>query len=137
MKKMAIVVSVLLALAMFAGCDATVQMDVGTESTTSTVINAQSDVEVESETTTTVAEWQQFFIDYEAWVDDYIAFMEKYQANPTDVTLLADYSELVAELAEWESKTGEFEASLEGTDDALTYMNELTRITEKLNAALA
>ncbi len=80
-------------------------------------------------------EWRQFLKDYENWVDDYIAIVKKYKDNPTDMSILSDYTETVADLAEWSSRADEIELELEDTEAALEYSQELLRIAAKLAEA--
>lgn len=75
--------------------------------------------------------WREFLKDYEAWVDDYIAFMNKYNANPADLTLLADYATMMSEYAEWADKVDKMDDNLSDTE-ALEYAAELSRIATKL-----
>lgn len=81
------------------------------------------------------AKWKQFLKDYEAWVDDYIAIVKKYKNNPTDMSILSDYTEMVSEMAEWSEKADEIELELEDTDEALEYSKEVLRIAGKLAEA--
>lgn len=81
------------------------------------------------------AEWRQFIKDYEAWVDEYIELLEKYTDDPTDMSILADYTEMLGEMAEWTEKADELELELEDTDEALEFSTELLRIAEKLSKA--
>ena len=83
------------------------------------------------ETTENSYDWRQFLKDYEAWVDDYITFMDKYNANPTDLTLLSDYSKMMTEYAEWSTKVDEMDDDLSDSE-AIEYATELSRIAAKL-----
>lgn len=84
--------------------------------------------------TTAEAEWKKFLKDYENWVDDYIALLAKYQADPTDTSILSDYTEMAAELTEWTGKTEEVADELANDPDALAeYTAELSRIAAKLS----
>lgn len=80
-------------------------------------------------------EWRQFLKDYEAWVDDYIAIVKKYKDNPTDMSILTDYTNMVSEMADWAERADEIELELEDTDAALEYSSELLRIAAKLAEA--
>lgn len=83
-------------------------------------------------------DWKTFLDEYEAWVDDYIALVEKYAANPTDTTILTDYTKMAQEMLEWAEKVGEIEIELEDDPAALAeYVKELARISNKLNEAVA
>ena len=77
-------------------------------------------------------EWRKFLKEYEDWVDDYVAMMKKYKENPTDMSILSDYTEMVSEMADWTSKADEIELSIVDTNDALEYSSELLRIAGKL-----
>lgn len=77
-------------------------------------------------------EWRKFLSDYEAWVDEYIVFMNKYKANPMDLSLLSDYMKLTAELAEWSEDASKLEEDLT-TAELLEYQQTLLRITNKLS----
>ena len=81
------------------------------------------------------AEWKQFLKDYEAWVDDYIAIVKKYKENPTDMSILSDYTEMISEMTEWTERADEIELELEDTDAALEYSKEILRIAGKLAEA--
>ena len=92
--------------------------------------------ETENDTTTgDDAEWKQFLKDYEAWVDDYIAIVKKYKDNPSDMTILSDYTEMVSEMADWTERADEIELELEDTSAAIEYSAELLRIAGKLAEA--
>ena len=82
----------------------------------------------------TTVEWKQFLKDYEAWVDSYIALMAKYEKNPTDITILADYTASVLKLAEWAEKAEAMEDALDDDPAALKeYLAMLARIVTKLS----
>lgn len=81
------------------------------------------------------AEWKQFLKDYEAWVDDYIEIVKKYKDNPSDMSILSDYTEMVSEMADWSERADEIELELEDTSAALEYSAELLRIAGKLAEA--
>ena len=86
------------------------------------------------QTSESKVEWADFLKEYEAWVDEYIAFMEKYKANPTDLSLMADYIDMMSKMAEWAEKAEDIEDELSG-DDLRVYMDTMTRILQKLASA--
>lgn len=115
--------------------DVTADTVVSSEGTLSTVDDSES----KSATTSKVSnddEWREFLADYEDWVDDYIVLLEKYEANPTDMSILTEYTEMAAEVSEWANKADEIEESLDA-EDLAEYTSTLTRIIEKLNNSLA
>ncbi len=82
------------------------------------------------------AEWKQFLEDYEAWVDDYIEIVKKYKENPTDISILSDYTEMVSDMADWSERANEVQKELENSPTAtVEYAAELARIAAKLAEA--
>lgn len=106
-----------------------------TSSTTEGKTDDKNETSIPDNTASLNEEWRQFLKDYEKWVDDYIAIVKKYKDNPTDMSILSDYTEMVADLAEWSSRADEIELELEDTDAALEYSQELLRIAAKLAEA--
>ena len=98
-------------------------------------VDETTSYETENDTTTDDAEWKQFLKDYEAWVDDYIEIVKKYKDNPSDTTILSDYTEMVSEMADWTEQADEIELELEDTSAAIEYSAELLRIAGKLAEA--
>jgi len=80
--------------------------------------------------------WREFLASYEEWVDDYNAFMTKYVNNPADLTLLADYANMIAKTAEWSEDAGEWEEDLSGAELA-EFTQEYLRIMGKMMAGIA
>ena len=44
---------------------------------------------------------------YEKFMDKYIALLKKYKANPTDASILTDYTSMVTEAQDWATKTAD------------------------------
>lgn len=88
-------------------------------------------------TKTDTGGWRQFLKDYEAFVDDYIAFMKKYQANPTDMTLLSDYADMMTRVSEWSENADEFSDELNDPSELAEYAKEYVRILTKMTTSLA
>jgi len=79
-------------------------------------------------------DWKEFLRLYEEWMDKYIELLEKYNANPTDLTILNDYLEMMIELAEWAEMAEQVEVDLANDPNALKeYLETLTRIILKLS----
>ncbi len=77
-------------------------------------------------------EFKEAMDSYEAFYDEYCDFMKKYAENSTDLKLIAEYADMVSELAEMDKK---FQAWDEGemNDAELKYYLEVnTRVTQKL-----
>jgi len=72
------------------------------------------------------SECEQFISDYEDFADSYIAVMEKVQADPTDESVLKEYTEMM-------NKATEIQASTATCDDeeSIERINEISaRITD-------
>ena len=46
-----------------------------------------------------------FLKNYEKFIDKYIVVLKKYKENPSDATIMTEYSELAAEAVRWAGKT--------------------------------
>ena len=128
MKKiLLIMLSTLFMLSMTACFENTESKTEESKSSNETVSEENADISSSDDTG-----WRQFLKDYEAWVDDYIAMVKKYQSNPTDMSILSDYTEMMSELTNWAKRADEIEIELEDTDAAIEYSQELLRIAGKL-----
>lgn len=87
-------------------------------------------------TSTASGGWRQFLKDYEEFVDDYITFMKKYQANPTDTSLMVDYIDMMTKVSEWSENLDEFGDELNDSAELAEYTKEYMRILAKLNTGL-
>ena len=91
-----------------------------------------SEANTEAAVTEGLNEWEQFLVDYEAWVDEYIEVVKKYKENPTDATILTEYSTMVNELSDWTERAENLETEL--TDEEIVeYSEKLADITNKLS----
>lgn len=80
---------------------------------------------------TASTEWKKAMDDYEKFVDNYVSFMKKYNANPTDLSLLTEYASM-AEKAETASDSiSKVQSDLSGSDLA-EFTTRYTKITAKL-----
>ncbi len=116
--------------------------DLGVESEETQAEDVESEKEEskpaeESKDSESNTEWRQFLKDYEKWVDDYVSFMKRYNANPSDLSLLSEYSKMLADMAEWTEKADKIELELEDTSESLEFSAELLRIAAKLAEATA
>ena len=91
--------------------------------------------ETSSSTSTNSSEWKQFLGDYEKWVDSYVEVMKKYKDNPTDTSILEDYTKMATEITEWTTKAEKVQLELENDSEATKeYLETLSRIVEKFSS---
>ena len=60
---------------------------------------------------------------YESYVDDYIAIIKKQKADPSDMSIMTEYQELMTKGTEWSTKLGEKATEL--SPDQLTRMQKI------------
>lgn len=85
---------------------------------------------------TQVSEWERFIADYNDWADDYISIVNQYKANPSDTTILAEYTEMVNQVSEWSTRADALTEELKNSpEDAAKYAAELLKIANKLAEA--
>ena len=92
-----------------------------------------------SETTTTETEevteeasssdCDQFLKDYESFADSYIAIVEKMKANPTDMSVMTEYTSMMTKLTEMQS------GGQDCTDPE--YVTKMSEIAMKITNAAA
>ncbi len=93
------------------------------ESTESTVSDAGVDPEL-----------KEFLDSYEAFVDEYIEFMNKYNDAGTNdvVSMLNDYTEYMKKLADFSEKAQQYDQNTMSTADLSYYLDVTNRINQKL-----
>lgn len=69
---------------------------------------------------------------YEAFVDEYVAFMEKYNNNPSDIGLIADYASYMRKYADFAKKFEQWENEDLNDDELAYYIEVQTRVNQKL-----
>lgn len=79
--------------------------------------------------------WEEFLEEYEKWADKYIAAIKKHQENPSDLTILNEYTKLVGEFTTWTFKAGEVIKDLAGSEDLEKCKKEIERIADKIAKA--
>ena len=55
--------------------------------------------------TNTMNECDQFLRDYEGWVKKYIVLIKRFQQNPKDKTIIADYQIMVGQIGQWDNRS--------------------------------
>ena len=91
----------------------------------------------ETKPSDSTTDWRKFLKDYEAFVDSYIVIIDKMRKNPTDASILLDYTNLSAKAAEWTTKYDTISAELSDPNELAEYAKEWTKIYTKLLNALA
>ncbi len=83
------------------------------------------------------ADWQQLLKEYEDWVDEYVSISKKYSENPSDLSIMSDYFDMLGEMVEWAERTETMQESLDNASsaDIAEYAKELARIANKLAEA--
>ena len=69
---------------------------------------------------------------YEKFFDEYVAIMKKYKANPTDMSILADYAKYMGQYADMMQKLEDWENEDLNTAETAYYIEVQGRITQKL-----
>lgn len=82
------------------------------------------------------AEFKAAMDSYEEFMDEYIAFMEKYEQNPSDFGLLADYAKFMTQYTEFAEDFEKWESEEMNEAETAYYIEVQTRVNEKLLNAL-
>ena len=70
--------------------------------------SASSSSNVESsEVSSSSGDCDDFLEGYEKFMDDYIAILKKYKNDPTDASVLSEYTSIMSEASKWSSKTAD------------------------------
>ncbi len=72
---------------------------------------------------------------YEEFIDEYIAFMNKYNQNPSDMELMSEYFDFMTKYAEYADKIAKLEDSEMTDEEAAYYLEVTTRVANKLAQA--
>ncbi len=74
-----------------------------------------------------------FLDSYEEFADEYVAFMKKYQADPTNaIAMLGEYSEMMQKYADFADKIDKYDSNNMSTEDYKYYIEVTTRCTQKM-----
>lgn len=77
-------------------------------------------------------EFKEAMDSYEAFYDEYCDFLAKYNANPTDTKLIAEYTDMMTKLVDMDEKFENWENN-DLNDEELKYYIEVNgRITQKM-----
>lgn len=127
-----VVLSIVFSLTGCGGAKVPTSNDTNDYNDVSDVQSATLDTSItETESNSNNTEWKQFIKDYNAWVDEYVKIVKKYKANPTDLSIMTDYTKMVSEMTDWAERSEKLEEELD-TTDALEFAAELAKIAQKL-----
>lgn len=77
-------------------------------------------------------EFKEAMDSYETYYDAYCDFMKKYKENPTDLKLIAEYSDMVSQLNEMSEKFEAWNEDEMNATELKYYLGVSSRITQKL-----
>lgn len=99
--------------------------------------DTSTDLETENKSDDSIGDytWKDYLVDYEKWVDDYIVVLKKHNENPSDLSILSDYSKMVQETAEWAERSEKIKSDIEDTSEMLEFSSELLKIASKITEA--
>lgn len=69
---------------------------------------------------------------YEAFMDEYVAFMKKYMANPSDLSLLADYADYMSKYAAFVEDFEKWDDEEMNAAETAYYIDVQARVNKKL-----
>lgn len=69
---------------------------------------------------------------YESFMNEYVDFMKKYSANPSDMGLLAEYSKYMSKLSEMTENFEKWDDEEMTDAEAAYYLDVQTRVNKKL-----
>ena len=80
------------------------------------------------------SEFREFLESYEAFIDDYVEFMKKYRANPTQASLLAEYSNFMQKYLEFSESLEKYDAKKDKLtpEEQKLYLEVTLRCTQKI-----
>lgn len=69
---------------------------------------------------------------YEKFMNEYVSFMKKYNNNPTDMSLISDYTKYLSKYSEFVSDFEKWDGNDLNTKEAAYYLEVQTRVSKKL-----
>ena len=69
---------------------------------------------------------------YEAFFDEYVAFMKKYKENPSDLELLGEYADYMSKYSDYLAKLSAVEQDDLSAADLAYYTEVYARIMKKM-----
>lgn len=105
-----------------------------TNNTTSEKTTTESNKKAQSSTNSSGLrnDFKKAMDSYEKFIDEYISFMKKYQANPTDASLIKDYATYMEKYADFVKDFEKWEDNDLNTEETAYYLKVQARVTKKL-----
>jgi PBP1b-binding outer membrane lipoprotein LpoB len=137
-KKLIIIVVIVLVLMMF-GCGRKDEAPAEDQAVTSESYESTEEEPVETETETESEdtgilspEFKKTMDDYEAWFDHYCEVMKMYQENPSDLEVMSEMTELLAEESTMLDQMESMDESEMNNAELAYYIEVTARIEKKL-----
>ena len=77
-------------------------------------------------------EFKKAMDDYEAFYDDYCAFMKKYYKNPSDLTMIIEYGKLMEQAKKMDTSFEKWDGDMNHAESQY-YIQVSSRVAQKLN----
>ena len=108
----------------------TTEPTITTNSSNSSSTN--SNIDSRTNSTGISQEFKDAMDSYEAYMDEYVEFMKKYNANPTDPTLISQYSTMLQKYSEQVSAFDKWNSADMTTEETSYYIEVQSRVSQKL-----
>lgn len=79
------------------------------ESSSNDQINEEEADNSDDESSSSSDDCDEFLNEYEQFMKEYIVIIKKMKSNPTDMSIMSDYSDMMSEAEEWADKTSDCE----------------------------
>ena len=108
----------------------TTEPTITTNSSSSSSTN--SNIDNSTNSTGISQEFKDAMDSYEAYMDEYVEFMKKYNANPTDPTLISQYSTMLQKYSEQVAAFDKWNSTDMTTEETSYYIEVQARVSQKL-----
>ena len=108
----------------------TTEPTITTNSSSSSSTN--SNIDSSTNSTGISQEFKDAMDSYEAYMDEYVEFMKKYNANPTDPTLISQYSTMLQKYSEQVAAFDKWNSADMTTEETSYYIEVQARVSQKL-----
>jgi len=82
-------------------------------------------------------EFKEAMDSYEAFYDEYYDFIEKYTADPTDMSLLSEYSDMMTKALDMDEKFAKWDEEEMNNEELKYYIEVSSRVAQKAIDAIA